>query len=880
MATQDGDPRTQTLLTQVVGKVFTLLLLLCVFLFGSAWLHTRLQGREEGIPDISGLADSYSNDRLLAALQTFEHAIKRIPADGSAGVSVAVMPNAETLLKELPACAPAWREESAGIKGLRSSLRGKAWEPRYVARDVAQDLVRLDSLVSSMNPSSNRPERGPLKLDLATWFKVLNERIGHPIQIHGQNSAALKLQCVDIPIALHQLIREDGQLLRKLSWRDTTVASATAKWRPDQIVGVSSSLIMRNNPWLGVPGCVFFRDATRPNTVFHVAENKQGRNRAVCEQEEVSGTVAGSPVLKHVALAKGTPDPERLDDPRWKVPPSLSAMLQPLNALRMPASSLFRKYTEAALPVTGNPVDYRYGPNRISIGGNEMDVGFSLDLTIQPETQALAQQVATCYTGNQGVCRQLGIYRVEDGKEAIGHKLLEKALVRMAGVAIIDISTGRIEALAGALSPCNQQGYAGPGLATGCDRRLPWRPGYHPDLLLNPAVFHDAMPASTIKPIMAAAFLTDGAYGKNLQYTEEAASRSGGKLGAMQQELKQSASKAFLGRMFCGEKGYRDCDRPWSVQRAANELGWNPSCVPGSAGCGRFDLLFGRVLEAPEKDADIRPLALPMIYGRLMVEPSGGQGDSKSGFGVMKPHSPVFSAELVRACAQSGWERCKGEHLVNLVAEGWGQGNARTTAVGVAGMMARLGAAANGLEAVRRPYFVADVRGVRGSLQLAVNRWQLDTPTPVGVQASNARIILGGLAYSHRGGTASLACKQTLGEKTCAGAVWIAGKTGTPSFRNDKRGLDEIDRICNRQSADKAGKQQACANLRPYKWYTAVYRVSDGQGSWEKAIAVLTERNWLQDSGRVHGAGDNGPNPAAEMAFQIVSRQRDRKVKK
>jgi len=35
---------------------------------------------------------------------------------------------------------------------------------------------------------------------------------------------------------------------------------------------------------------------------------------------------------------------------------------------------------------------------------------------------------------------------------------------------------------------------------------------------------------------------------------------------------------------------------------------------------------------------------------------------------------------------------------------------------------------------------------------------------------------------------------------------------------------------------------------------------------------VLTERNWLVDSGRIHGAGDRGPNPAAEIAMQIAGR--------
>ena len=37
-------------------------------------------------------------------------------------------------------------------------------------------------------------------------------------------------------------------------------------------------------------------------------------------------------------------------------------------------------------------------------------------------------------------------------------------------------------------------------------------------------------------------------------------------------------------------------------------------------------------------------------------------------------------------------------------------------------------------------------------------------------------------------------------------------------------------------------------------------------------IGVLTERNWLADTGRIHGAGDRGPNPAAEIAMQIAGR--------
>ena len=38
-------------------------------------------------------------------------------------------------------------------------------------------------------------------------------------------------------------------------------------------------------------------------------------------------------------------------------------------------------------------------------------------------------------------------------------------------------------------------------------------------------------------------------------------------------------------------------------------------------------------------------------------------------------------------------------------------------------------------------------------------------------------------------------------------------------------------------------------------------------------IAVLSERNWLKRNGQIHGAGDHGPNPSAEIAMQIAGRR-------
>jgi hypothetical protein len=54
----------------------------------------------------------------------------------------------------------------------------------------------------------------------------------------------------------------------------------------------------------------------------------------------------------------------------------------------------------------------------------------------------------------------------------------------------------------------------------------------------------------------------------------------------------------------------------------------------------------------------------------------------------------------------------------------------------------------------------------------------------------------------------------------------------------------------------------------------AAYRADAAAiGPWTKVIAVLTERNWSRSTGQIHGAGDHGPNPSAEIALQITGRQ-------
>ena len=134
-------------------------------------------------------------------------------------------------------------------------------------------------------------------------------------------------------------------------------------------------------------------------------------------------------------------------------------------------------------------------------------------------------------------------------------------------------------------------------------------------------------------------------------------------------------------------------------------------------------------------------------------------------------------------------------------------------------------------------------------------------------------MILSGLSFGHRAGTSRLACEQVFEPRACQEIDWVAGKTGTPTFPNDDRTLDELAKLCAPGVAKTKAERAACGPLRPYKWYVAAYRTDRSGTRWTKVIAVLTERNWIAQTGRIHGAGDHGPNPAAEIALQIAGRQ-------
>src|SRR5207245_4256978 len=169
------------------------------------------------------------------------------------------------------------------------------------------------------------------------------------------------------------------------------------------------------------------------------------------------------------------------------------------------------------------------------------------------------------------------------------------------------------------------QDSAGPARGAVCDKRLPYTPRYRPDALLNAAVFHDAMPASVIKPIMAEAFLTDPEVGARWLAAERAGMRNPGTpaIDSLRGQLMRSNSARFLDRMFCADQGFAHCERPWRVQAMAAAFGWNGGCATPRDDCGKRDLLFGRAVGVEDDSGGVAPLATLVPFGRVRAGPWG-----------------------------------------------------------------------------------------------------------------------------------------------------------------------------------------------------------------------------------------------------------------
>jgi hypothetical protein len=477
-----------------------------------------------------------------------------------------------------------------------------------------------------------------------------------------------------------------------------------------------------------------------------------------------------------------------------------------------------------------------------SAQGQSAPQGHSVQLTIEPATQALAQAHAECFTGQADRCAQLGI-TTDHWREHF-----EQAAARSVGVLVLDVKTGGIEAMASAMSPCYLADHSSnKARASGCPD-LPQAPAARPYMTTTRAL-GEAMIASTDKMALALALLRDPQLAPQLQ---------GPLRERFKQALKTSDSAWFFDQLFCKDAGFAaPCQRPMQALQAGQDLGLNTHCQTPSARCGVRNLLGGDAKTAA-------PGQYPVMAGRLFVQPET-RGSRQ--FVNMPPQVlRDYPHAAIARCSAQKWEKCtQGASFIDVLSEAYGQGNALASPLGVATMLGQLARAANTTPGQA-------VTAMQPHLAMAESDGT--SPPVVHIHPAHARLILQGMALTHHtGGSAYLAClrAQDMRTQDCQHQR-VAGKTGTPQYRQHALTLAQRKALCGQVQAGSPEAAQCL--MRPYKWYAAAVKSSAAPDApWDKVVVVLSERNYNQRTGFVDSPQDKvTPNVSAELGLRLIRR--------
>ncbi len=581
----------------------------------------------------------------------------------------------------------------------------------------------------------------------------------------------------------------------------------------------NGTLMRVSDPWRPLPGCLFVQAKAGPTGHAPLLWPLDGTYRyntgmrKLCGGPDTALLADGivSPALYPLLLAASN---------RWRTPLEASEA-QPMNALIQ--------------------------------DGTGMAQGAHLQLTLDARSQANAQGMAECMTGHTAACGALHI------APQLWAQNIEGAAARMAGVVVLDVRSGAIEAFASAHSACYQAEQSNALLPAHCplpalarQRALPGKLDHHALALVSPG--------SLVKPILAVAFMRDPLLGPGLRQKGSAARKR------MLDDIARSDTAKFLDRAYCRDLGFTGCERLPEIAVAANDLGWNKSA---SHGAGLMALVA-----TPAGNSD----RTSMTSRFMQTKNPHGQ------WHAMPWHYQVSQA---RHCALLlRWEKCQGD-VANSASELMGQGNALASPLSIAQMFATIANAANG-NRLQPPTHL--LQSVSGQLHGRPTVLQHDSkPLPIAISRPEAELILEGMTLTHRGGTASSACLKAYrsarsARVACHALGGVAGKTGTPGFSDEVytwqqragacRDIQQLlagSRITDEQRHRASRARTRCVQS-PIKWYAAVLRGQAGNsaGPWSKVMVVLAERNYHND-GWIDSKGDTGtPNVAAELGFRLI----------
>lgn len=651
------------------------------------------------------------------------------------------------------------------------------------------------------------------------------------------------------------------------------------------------------NPWLGFDGCIYMENTKingtektkKPDLV--VVEANNYKRDGLCSRPQIyTKNNTDSQIKEVVSIGE-------------YAPPKMDAQFMKLGGM------------------IGNITRVNQKSLSISYNGNDVPMGHSAKITIDPDIQIISQQLADCFTArdqNSKICEN--ILKSTKLSQTINNQP-EKALVRKVAIAVVDVPTGKIDALASSMSPCTASDY---GLIKKDDcEPIPklWRYNYssEPNKNENQAIYWEYMPASTIKPIQALALYRS--------YPQVFSTHKN----KLTEIMAQSDTRGLLDVMTCHKGSMTEpylkdaCKALTATYQAAKDLGYNTQCDVENGRCGYRDVLKDMPLHSTYNN--------PVFYGRLMVDiksvtTEDGKFVSMSPISGLDNISPTVYAER-KAVNDNDWlGRKEGVELGRFgtlneaLWESMGQGNALATPLAVASMTRNLLAAADG-QSPKSAYLVEDWWNLRGetlkiegekplpeesiswhakmvtrvkntiyswfpSLQPQSQEKQSsivstdDDLVPMTITKMEAQAVANLFTEGHQnklGYTSHDACLPVFGEycqQTLIDDRKIFTKTGTPTFIYKSR--DEIIGACDILDINKMNDAnyrkengsliQRCSQ-RPIKWHILGISQQGDEKKWQKVIVVLVDRNWNDSKGTIIHK-DSSNNDAGKISFSLM----------
>ena len=216
---------------------------------------------------------------------------------------------------------------------------------------MALQLDEIDQALLAFSSGDNRRVSDAVGFDGARWFDAVTTALQTPIETPDYPGVRFAVQCADIAGAVATLARSNGRMLAALAWRGTEVERVIARWRPEQFVEISARDVARANPWAGHSGLHLLRrfgqdaDANDEGATYFLG-GVRGLDDRLCKRADMRGIADDNGHAPLALRLAGEPSPDMpVDDERWKVPPSLGVMLQPLEPLHRPSGPLYLAQT-------------------------------------------------------------------------------------------------------------------------------------------------------------------------------------------------------------------------------------------------------------------------------------------------------------------------------------------------------------------------------------------------------------------------------------------------------------------------------------------------------------------------------------------------------